>query len=85
MPITKSAQKALKQSLKRKRRNLSYKEKIKKTLKEVNKLISAKKMEEAKKFLPEVYKILDKAAKEKIIKKNTARRRKSKIAKLINV
>ena len=102
MPITKSAKKALRQSLRRRARNLIYKKKIKNLLKEVKILISQKKVkedksffpaslsqressaiEEVKKLLPQVYKVLDKAAKERIIKKNTAARKKSRITKLI--
>jgi small subunit ribosomal protein S20 len=83
MAITKSAKKAWRQSLKRKARNLIYKTKIKKLIKEVRSLVLAKKIEEAKKLLPQVYKILDKAAKVRVIKKNTATRKKSRIAKAI--
>jgi len=46
-------------------------------------LVSQKKQEEAKKLLPQIYKILDKAAKTGLIKKNTAARKKSRIAKAI--
>ncbi len=84
MPITKSAKKALRQSLRRRVRNLQKKQKIKNLLKEVKNLISEKKSEEAKKLLPQVYKLLDKAAKTGLIKKNTASRKKSRITKLIN-
>ena len=83
MPITKSAKKALRQSLRRKKRNIIKKQKIKNLLKEVKNLISQKKIEEAKKLLPQVYKILDKAAKTGLIKKNTAWRKKSRITKAI--
>ena len=83
MPITKSAKKALRQSLKRRVRNLSYKKKIKKLLKEVKSLVSQEKIKEAKVLLPQVYKIIDKAAKIKLIKRNTAARKKSRITKLI--
>jgi small subunit ribosomal protein S20 len=83
MAITKSAKKAWRQSLKRKARNLIYKTKIKKLIKEVRGLVLAKKIEEAKKLLPQVYKILDKAEKVRVIKKNTATRKKSRIAKAI--
>lgn len=41
-------------------------------------------IEEAKKLLPQVYKVLDKAAKIGLIKKNTASRNKSRITKLIS-
>lgn len=40
-------------------------------------------IDEAKKLLPEIYKALDKGAKEGVIKKNTASRKKSRIAKAI--
>lgn len=84
MPITKSAKKALRQNIKRKARNLVYKKKIKDLIKKVRGLVSEKKNEEAKKLLPQVYKILDKAAKVGVIKKNTASRKKARITKLIN-
>ncbi len=83
MPITKSAKKALRQNLKRKRENLIYKRKMKSLLKEVKNLVSQKKTKEAKEILSQVYKILDKSAKRGIIKKNTASRKKSRIVKLI--
>jgi len=84
MPITKSAKKALRQSAKRKIRNLAYKKKIKELVKKAKKLIQENQKEETKKLLPLVYKALDKAAKVGIIKKNTAARKKSLITKLIN-
>lgn len=84
MPIIKSAKKALRQSLKRKARNSIYKKKIKNILKEVKNLVLDKKNEEAKKLLPQVYKILDKSAKAGVIKKNTSNRKKARITKLIN-
>jgi small subunit ribosomal protein S20 len=84
MAITKSAKKAWRQSLRRRARNLIYKTKIKNLIKEARNLVLAKKIEEAKKLLPQIYKILDKAAKVGVIKKNTAARKKSRIAKLIS-
>jgi small subunit ribosomal protein S20 len=83
MAITKSAKKAWRQSLRRRARNLIYKTKIKNLIKEARNLVLAKKIEEAKKLLPQIYKILDKAAKVGVIKKNTAARKKSRIAKAI--
>lgn len=84
MPIKKSAKKALRQSKKRRKRNLIYKQKIKDLTKEVKNLVSQKKIKEAKLLLPKVYKALDKAAKVGVIKKNTASRKKSRITKFIN-
>ncbi|MFQ6049732.1 MAG: 30S ribosomal protein S20 [Candidatus Paceibacterales bacterium] len=83
MPITKSAKKALRQSKRRRVRNLQKMRKMKSLLKEVKNLISQKKTKEAKKLMPQVYKILDKAAKTGLIKKNTAARKKSRITKAI--
>jgi small subunit ribosomal protein S20 len=84
MPITKSAKKALRQNIRRKKRNLVYKDKMKSLIKEARNLVSEKKNEEAKKILPQIYKILDKAAKKGVIKKNRASRSKSRITRLIN-
>lgn len=97
-PITKSAKKALRQSKKRRVRNIQKKKIIKKLLKEIKNLVSETttrpphppteggplKIEEAKKLLPQVYKLLDKAAKTGLIKKNAVARKKSRITKLIN-
>ncbi|MDP2909819.1 MAG: 30S ribosomal protein S20 [bacterium] len=82
MAITKSAQKAIRQNERKKSLNRMYEKKIKNLTKEVQLLIAEKKTEEAKKIIPQVYKILDKAAKSNAIKKNTASRRKSRLAKL---
>lgn len=84
MPITKSAKKALRQNVKRRARNIVYKKKMRDLIKQVRTLVLEKKIEEAKKLLPQVYKILDKTAKVGIIKKNTAGRKKSRITKLCN-
>ena len=84
MAITKSAKRALKKSLKRRERNLKRKELLKKAKKEFLKLIEAKKLEEAKQLLPKLYKLLDKAAKVNLIKKNIASRLKSRLTKKLN-
>ena len=83
MAITKSAKKALRQSVARKYHNLAYKTKMKKLVKELRALVAGQKKEEAKKLLPSVYKILDKSAKENVIKANTASRLKSRLSKSI--
>ena len=81
MAVTKSAKKALRQSIKRRKGNLQKKRKIKDLIKKVKNLASEKKIEEAKKLLPSLYKALDKAAKVGTIKRNTASRKKSRITK----
>ena len=84
MAVTKSAKKALRQSIRRRTGNLVYKNKIKSLIKKTRFLVSQDKIKEAKNLLPQVYKILDKAAKVGIIKKNAAARKKSRITRLIN-
>lgn len=84
MPITKSAKKALKQSKKRRIENIRKTKTLRGLLKKVRALIAEKKTEEAKKIMPEVYKVLDKSSKAGLIKKNTASRNKSRLTKLVN-
>jgi small subunit ribosomal protein S20 len=81
VPITKSAKRALRGSSKKKKFNVQKKIVLKKTKKDFLKLIEGDKIEEAKKMLPKAYKLLDKAAKVNLIKKNKAAREKSKLAK----
>lgn len=83
MPNTKSAVKALRQSVKRRGQNIRRKTAYRDALKEVKKLVAGVKIEEAEKMLPKIYKTLDKAAKTMAIKKNKASRLKSRITKAI--
>ncbi len=85
MPNTDSAKKALRQNLRRRARNLIRKKKMKDTIKTYKKLIAEGKLEEAKSFLNQVYKILDKLSKVNFIKENKARRLKSRLAKKLTV
>ncbi len=84
MPITKSAQKALRQNRTKRLFNLRRSTKMKGLIKESNRLIKDNKKDEVLKILPETYKAIDKAAKRGIIKKNTASRRKSRLTKAIS-
>ena len=84
MPITKSAKKALRQSKKRRQRNLRRLDAMKDVIKQIRKLVAENKKQEAENLLPRAYKIIDKAAKANVIKKNTAARKKSRLTKLIN-
>ena len=83
MPIIKSAKKALRQSLRKRVHNTAYKQKTKELIKEAKALVGQKKMAEAKKMIPNIYKALDKAAKKGVIKKNEASRRKSRLTRLL--
>jgi small subunit ribosomal protein S20 len=83
MPITKGAKKALRTSVRKKVFNTRRKRIIKDEVKKVEKLIKDGKGNEAMKELPKAFKALDKAAKMNTIKKNTASRKKSRLAKAI--
>ena len=82
MPVTQSAKKALRGSKKKRVFNLRKKNEMQGVVKEYKKLILAKKTEEAKKLIPKLQKVIDKAKKRGIIKKNTASRKKSRLVTL---
>lgn len=84
MPITSSAKKALRQSVRHRKRNLLRKKNLSNAIKKYKKLISESSSEEAKKMLPLVYKAIDKTAKVGFIKDNKANRLKSQLAKKSN-
>ncbi len=84
MPIKKSAKKALRQTKKRTAKNKAVKLSIKKVVKELKKKIAAKDKKGAQELMPQVAKVLDKAAKVNVIKKNAAARYKSRLQKAIN-
>jgi len=81
MPVTATAKRSLRHSLKRKKRNQGRKTILKKNRKLFLTLVRDGKMEEAKKMLPRVYGLIDKAKKVNLIKKNKANREKSKLAR----
>lgn len=82
MPITKSAKKALRQSIKRRQKNLQKKEAIKAIVKKIKKLAAAGKVEEAKALLPQAQKAIDKSTKS-FLHKRTASRKKSRLFRYI--
>jgi small subunit ribosomal protein S20 len=84
MPITKSATKAQRQSLKRKARNLKRKNAVKDLQKKFQRLISSEKLDEAKAMLPQLAKAVDKAVKTGVLKKNTGSRKKSRAARQVS-
>lgn len=85
MPFTQSAKKALRVSLRRQVFNLRRKRALHDAVKKVEKLLAEKKFNEAAAALPAAYQAIDKAAKRGIIKKNTASRKKSRLARLLGV
>ncbi|MCR4322686.1 MAG: 30S ribosomal protein S20 [Candidatus Azambacteria bacterium] len=80
MPITTSAKKALRQSKRKRVANVRSLDKMKVVSKEIRSLAQKKKLDEAKALLPRLYKAIDKAVKNNVIKKNTGARRKSRLS-----
>lgn len=83
MAITSSAKKAIRVSAKKHVFNLRRKDTLRDTTKLLNKAILAKDVIGAEKLLQQAYKAIDKAMKTGVIKKNTAARKKSRLAKVI--
>ncbi len=79
MPITKGAKKAHRSSLKKRIFNMRRRRAMNESIKAVRKLIAEANVAEAEKMMPEVYKVIDKAAKRGVIKDNTAARKKSRL------
>ena len=83
MPIIKAAIKDLRKSSKRRIVNRASKDTLKDAIKEIKKLATAKKMTEFAKQLPMVFSIIDKAAKNNLLHKRTAGRRKAGLSKML--
>ncbi len=83
MPNLDSAKKAIRVSAKKRVINDRRRKAMKESTKEVKKLIGAKDKKAAAESLKKAYQAIDKAAKRGVIKKNTASRKKSRIAKAL--
>jgi small subunit ribosomal protein S20 len=83
MPITSSAKKALRASKNKAVFNSKRKDAISDITKKIKKLILANKINEAEKLLSTAYQAIDKAHKTKLIHKNTAARKKSRLSTFI--
>jgi small subunit ribosomal protein S20 len=81
MPITQSAKKAIRGSLRKKAFNDSRKRAMKEVIKKIEKIAKTDK-KEALKMLSSAFAIIDKAAQKNVIKKNNAARKKSRLARL---
>ena len=82
MPITQSAKKAVRISLRKKTFNDRRKRAMKEIIKKIEKVAKTDKAE-AKKLLSSAFATIDKAAKGGIIKKNNAARKKSRLSKML--
>ena len=83
MPLKKAAKKALSRSMKQRDTNAQRKLTMKKTIKELKKA-TVTKTDDTKEILVKAYSAIDKAEKNNILHKNTAARRKSRLAKMVN-
>jgi small subunit ribosomal protein S20 len=81
MPITQSAKKAVRGSLRKKAFNDRRMRAMKEIIKKIEKLAKTDK-KEALKMLSTAFATIDKAAKRGVIKKNNAARKKSRLAKI---
>ncbi|MES2023496.1 MAG: 30S ribosomal protein S20 [Patescibacteria group bacterium] len=82
MPITQSAKKAIRGSLRKKGYNDRRKKAMKEVIKKIEKTVKADKAG-AEKMLSAAFKAIDKAAKTGVIKKNNAARKKSRLSRLV--
>lgn len=86
MPILKSAQKALRQTARKRAVNLRVKDAMKDAVKRFRKLLAAKQVDAAKAEVAKLYSVIDKAAKRgRVIKKNNAARKKARLMHLLQV
>lgn len=82
MPVTKSAKKAMRSSLRKRVYNLQRKFKIKNALKELRRVLKIK-PQEYQASLNKVYSNLDKAVKTGLLHRKAANRKKSNTIKLV--
>ena len=83
MPITQSAIKAHRQSLKKNAETTIVKKRLKASVKEFLGYLTTD-IAKAQEFIPAVYKAIDKTAKRGILKKNSAARKKSRLMAKLN-
>ena len=74
----------MKQNLKRRARNFPVRSELKTLVKKELTLIKDGKLDEAVKFMPKVFSIIDTACKKNIIHPNNAARKKSRVARALN-
>lgn len=82
MPITQSAKKAIRSSLRKKTFNDQRKRVMKEIIKKIEKLSKTDKAG-ALKMLSSAFQAIDKSAQKGVIKKNNAARKKSRLSKLV--
>ena len=84
MPIKRSAYKELRKSRLKHFKNISTKSELKTLVKNFEKLVSTKKVDEAKKTLGHLISKIDRAASKGVVKSNTASRKISRLTKKLS-
>ncbi len=84
MPNTKQAEKRMRRDAKRRVRNRYHLSRMRTYIKRLRDLVNAKKLEEAKSFLPEVVSLIYHTASKGVIHKREASRRASRVNLLLN-
>lgn len=85
MPILKNAKKALRQSVKRAKRNLLRADEITSLRRHFKVALKGNQIDKAKELAAQITQKIDKAVGKKIVKLNTAARVKSRMAKALGV
>ena len=80
MPVIKSAKKQMRQALKRRERNAPHRNEVKTVFKKQLKFIEDGKLEEAVKFMPTAFSVIDMALKRNLLHRNNAANKKSRLA-----
>lgn len=83
MPIKHASFKSLRQSQRRRARNLAVSRNLKKTVKSVRKAAANKDAAKAKELLATAIRVIDRASQKGVIKKNTAARLKSRLSRAV--
>lgn len=81
MPRTQSATRALRESARRRTRNINRQKQVKDAVKQLQRLLDDGKQDEARTHLSKLYKTIDKATKVNFMKRGTANRIKSRLTK----
>ena len=84
MAKTKSAEKRIRQSEKRRERNIIVKSQVKTTVKKLLLAVESRNLEKSKVSLGKAISVIDKAAAKGVIHKNTASRKISRLTKKVN-
>ncbi len=84
MANTKSAEKRIRQSERRRLMNRQVRSRMRTEIKRFKALLLEKKVDEARNLLPRVYGIIDKTAQKGVIHRNTAARYKSRLTQHLN-